>query len=34
MVYGWRRALALSGLCNGASFAVGLAVDWLAPWLT
>ena len=28
------RALALSGLCNGASFAAGLAIGWLAPWLT
>jgi len=30
----WRRALALSGLCNGASFAAGIAIGWLFPSLT
>lgn len=30
LVLGWRRALLLSGLCNGASLAVGLAIGWLS----
>ncbi len=30
LAQGWRRALILTGLCNGASVAVGLAIAWLS----